>query len=55
MVLTQIIEGGGETEDSVGALLREEYKLLCFGDHMKARFDEYAKACQTRPLPCEFP
>jgi hypothetical protein len=43
MVLTQIMHGAGDTEDSVRDLLKAEYKLLCTGYGLKICFDNWAR------------
>jgi hypothetical protein len=46
MAFTQIMKEGGESESTVENLLKEEYKLLCTGDSIKAQFDRWAVQCE---------
>ena len=46
MAFTQIMEEGGESESTVENLLKEEYRLLCTGDSIKAQFDRWAVQCK---------
>lgn len=55
MVLTQITEGGGHTEDQVRTLLEEEYKLLCLGDYLKGQFDGWVKECGSKARAIKVP
>ncbi|KAF7971587.1 hypothetical protein HWV62_20754 [Athelia sp. TMB] len=50
MVLTQLVEGGGHTEGQVWAILTAEYKLLCLGHYLKARYDDWVKECKVSSL-----
>lgn len=53
MALTQIKDGGGESEDYVKELLQAEYKLLCVGDGLKKQFDKWAEECNVNiPRKC---
>jgi hypothetical protein len=54
MALTQIIPGGGDSEDNVKGLLRTEYKLLCMANSIKKHFDQWAKECHATKIPSEF-
>lgn len=52
MAITQII-GTGNPPGVVENLMREEYRLLCFGDWVKRAFDRYAKENGVYSLPRE--
>lgn len=45
--------GGGNPPGVVENLMREEYRLLCFGDWVKKAFDSYAKENGVHSLPRE--